>query len=239
MHSKKVFCVIPAYNEEKNIKKVISEVAPLVHSLVVVVDGVGDRTLEEAKEAKNSAELKNTNVYILKHIINRGQGAALQTGDDFALNNGADVVVHFDADGQFLSTEIEDMSSAVVNGDFDVVFGSRFLGKESNMPFFKKQVIMRLGRFVNRIFLGLELSDPQNGFRVVNKKALQLIKIEQDGSAHCSEILAKTAKNGLRYKEVAVTVRYYDYGQGLFSGKGRGKGGFIIIKDLILGKFIN
>ncbi len=239
MSDKKVFCIVPAYNEEENISKAIKELALLVHSVVVVVDGANDLSYQRASDAKNNLKEINPNIFILEHIINRGQGAALQTGNDFALKGGADIVVHFDADGQFLSSEIADLVAELDSGDYDIVFGSRFLGKESNMPLFKKQVIMRLGRFVNKIFLGLDLSDPQNGFRAMNRKALEMIEIEQDGSAHCSEILAKTAKSNLKFKEVPVTVRYYDYGQGLFSGKGRGKGGFIILRDLILGKFIN
>ena len=239
MSDKKVFCVIPAYNEEENIYRTIKNVAPLVDTLIVVVDGVSDATYEKAIKAKNDFSSINKNIFILNHIINRGQGAALQTGNDFARIKDADIVVHFDADGQFLSSEIPDLVLAVRDGGYDIVFGSRFLDRKSNMPFFKKQVIMRLGRSFNKIFLGLEMSDPQNGFRVMNKKALDKIKIEQDGSAHCSEILAKTAKNFLKFKEIPVTVKYYDFGQGFFSGKGRGKGGFIIIKDLILGKFIN
>ena len=186
MSDKKVFCVIPAYNEEKKIYKTIESVAPLVDTLIIVVDGVSDATYKIAVEAKNDFYMINKNIFVLNHIINRGQGAALQTGNDFAIMRGADIVVHFDADGQFLSNEILDLVSVIKNDGYDIVFGSRFLDKKSNMPFFKKQVIMRLGRMFNRMFLGLELSDPQNGFRVMNKKALEKIKIEQDGSAHCS-----------------------------------------------------
>ena len=239
MSDKKVFCVMPAYNEEKNISQTIEGVAPRFDSLVVVVDGGTDSTYLRALEMKQKLSKINSNIFVLKHKINRGQGAALETGNLFSIKMGADMVVHFDADGQFLADEIPDLLLPVEKENFDIVFGSRFLGKDSNMPFFKKHIIMRLGRLANKIFLGLQLSDPQNGFRVMSKRALELIRIEQDGSAHCSEILAKTSKYNLKFREVPVTVKYFDFGQGLFSGKGRGKGGLVILKDLFLAKFIN
>jgi len=237
MNNKDIFCIVPAYKEEKNISRVVEELSDLDYSVVVVVDGGGDKTFEFALETKR--KLKNSNIYILQHLINRGQGAALQTGNDFALKKGAKFVVHFDADGQFLSSEIIKILKPILDDKCDIVFGSRFLEIKSNMPFFKEFFIMPIGRIVNKIFLGVNLSDPQNGFRAMNALALEKIKISQDGSAHCSEILGKTIQNNLRYSEIAVTVIYNDFGQGLLSGKGRGKGGLKIIRDLILGKIIN
>lgn len=239
MTDKKIFCVIPAYNEEGNIGRVIEEVSGVIENLVVVVDGASDETYKKAVETKKRLAPSRPNITILRHIINRGQGAALQTGNEYAAKNNADIIVHFDADGQFLVSEIKDLVDQVKNENFDIVFGSRFMEKKSNMPFFKRHIIMRIGRLVNRFFIGLNLTDPQNGFRVMGKKAIEKIKIDQDGSAHCSEILAKTSKNKLKFKEIPVTVRYFDFGQGIFSGKGRGKGGFVIIRDLIFSKFLN
>lgn len=226
----KIVCIIPAFNEEKKIAKVIDEVNKYVSEIVVVDDCSLDGTYEI---------VRGMDVVALRHIINRGQGAALQTGNEYAYRQGADIVVHIDADGQFFPSEIDDMVAPIVKNECDIVFGSRFMGKESNMPFFKKHIIMRLGRFVNKLFLGLDLTDPQNGFRAMNRKALEKINIEYDGSAHCSEILAKAVKYKLRLREVPVTVQYHDFGQGIFGGKGRGMGGIRIIKDLILGKLIN
>lgn len=226
----KSFCIIPAFNEEKNIARVIKSVKSQVDYIVVVDDCSLDNTYQVAK---------STGVKVLRHVINRGQGAALQTGNQYALSHGADLVVHFDADGQFQADEIGDLLAPILSGSYDIVFGSRFLGKESNMPFFKKHFIMRAGRLVNRIFLGLDLTDPQNGFRAMNRIALEKIIVQNDGSAHCSEILAKAVSYHLRLREVPVYVVYNEFGQGLFSGKGRGKGGMKIIKDLIIGKLIN
>ncbi len=145
----KTFCVIPAYNEEKTIVKVIGEVKPYVDETVVVDDGSLDQTYNLAKMQR---------VTVLRHIINRGQGAALKTGAEYALNNGADIIVHFDADGQFSAGDISNMVKPLKTGEAEVVFGSRFLkgnGVNSPMPFFKKNIIMPLAKLANKIFLGV------------------------------------------------------------------------------------
>jgi len=216
----KVFCVIPAYNEAQSIVAVINRVKPIVDELVVVDDHSSDRTLELAKSAL---------IPVLHHIVNRGQGAALQTGNDYALLNGADIIVHFDADGQFLAEEIKDMVKPILDNQADIVFGSRFLGKKSNLPRFKKNVIMPLAKMFNKIFFGINLSDPQNGFRAMSAKVAQEIKIESDGMAHCNEILIAAHRNKYRIQEVPITVIYHEFGQ-KFSG------GIRIIKDLIYKK---
>ena len=218
----KIFCVIPAYNEEKNIGKVIDGLLPLGYELVVVDDYSEDLTYDAASKR---------GVMVLRHVVNRGQGAALQTGMDYALKNGAEVIVHFDADGQFLGEEIAQVIKPILENEADIVFGSRFLGKKSDMPFFKKNIIMPLARLINKIFLKVDLSDPQSGFRAMSRKAAEQIRIEQDRMAHCSEIMAKSFSSGLRIKEVPITVIYHDFGQ-KFSG------GIKILKELFLGSLL-
>jgi len=219
----KVFCIIPAYNEEKTIAQIAAQVKPLVWEVVVVDDGSIDKTSKLAKNEK---------VTVLRHPTNRGQGAALETGNRYALKKGADTLVHFDADGQFSVQEIKDVIRPIQDGQADVVFGSRFLGKKSNMPGFKKNIIIPLAHLVNKILMGKTLSDPQSGFRALSRTAAQKIKIQNDGMAHCSEILYKTFKNNFRIQEVPITVTYHEFGQRL-------SGGFKIIKDLFLAKLID
>lgn len=224
----KIICVIPAFNEEKTLAKVLESIQGMFSEVIVVDDGSADRTHEIAKEQ---------NVIALRHPLNRGQGASLETGDELARELKADVVLHFDADGQFLANEIKEMLAPIIKKESDVVFGSRFLGKKSNMPLFKTVILFPIARLVN-LFLGIRTSDPQSGFRALNKKALSLIRIQNDGSAHCSEILYKASHLDLRIKEIPITVVYNEFGQGLFGGKGSGKGGVRIIKDLIIQKII-
>ena len=164
-------------------------------------------------------------------LVLRDQGAALETGDQYALRQGADIIVHFDADGQFLAKEIEEVLAPIIHENYDVVFGSRFLGKKSQLPWFKKNIFFPLARIVNRVLLNVKFSDPQNGFRALSRSAAQLIKIEQDHKAHCSEIAAKAVAYNLKIKEVPITVIYHHFGQGL-------GGGLRIVRDLIMSKII-
>lgn len=226
----KTVIVIPAYNEEKNIAEVVKKVKPLVDEIVVVDDGSGDQTVRAAREQ---------GVVVLKHLINRGQGAALETGNQYALKQKAEIIVHFDADGQFLAEEIKDIVRPIKEGEAEVVFGSRFLGKKSEIPWFKEKIIIPLAGLVNRLLINVSLSDPQSGFRALSKKAAGKIRIENDGMAHCSEILYKVFKNNFKVKEVPITVVYRGFGQGLLAGKGRGSGGFKIVRDLLMAKLMD
>lgn len=219
----KVFCVIPAWNEEKNISRVVADVKTLVDCVVVVDDGSTDSTYDLAS---------SHGVVVLRHPTNRGQGAGLQTGNEYALLNGADIIVHFDADGQFLSEEIKDLVEPIRNGEADAVFGSRFMEKKSDIPFLKKNIIMPLARIVNSL-LGIRgMTDPQSGFRALSRQAAEKIIIEHDDMAHCSEILTKVFKNDLRVREVPITVIYNEFGQQF-------GGGIKIIKNIFIKKIIS
>lgn len=219
---KKIYCIIPAYNEEKTICEVVKEVKNYTSEVVVVDDCSSDDTFDLARESGAT---------VLRHAINRDQGAALRTGNEYALKNGADIIVHFDADGQFMASEIKDLLKPLLNDEYDLVLGSRFLEKKSRIPFFKKNIIFPIARFINLFFLSINLTDPQCGFRAFSSNVANKISIEQDGKAHCSEILIKAKKNNLRIKEVPVTVFYNNFGQ-KFSG------GIRIIKDLFLAQLI-
>lgn len=221
-----IYCIIPAFNESKNLAKVLAEVKPLVDAVVVVDDGSSDDTYNLAVAA---------GVTTLRHIINRGQGAALKTGTEYALSAGADIIVHFDADGQFLASQIQDVVAPIINREAEVVFGSRFLQPDSglkSMPAQKKYLIMPLARLFNKLFLKIELTDPQSGFRALSRHAAEIIDWRQDGMAHCSEILFSAAKAQLKIREVPITVIYHHFGQRL-------SGGLRIVKDLLLARLIN
>lgn len=219
----KVFCVIPAYHEEKNIAKVIQKVLDYVDFLVVIDDGSKDQTYNEALKII-SEKLK-----VLKHPINLGQGASLQTGNEYAIKQGADIIIHFDADGQFLAEEIKKVVNPIIEEDADIVFGSRFLEIKSDIPKFKKNIIMPMAKMFNYVFFGIKTSDPQSGFRAMKAEVTKKIKIENNRMAHCTEILAKAHRHKLKIKEVSITVIYEEFGQ-KFSG------GFKIIKDLFFKK---
>jgi|SRR5680860_1515279 len=218
----KKICIIPAYNEAKNINEVIKRVGPFVDEIVVIDDGSTDELALSARQAGAT---------VLKHSINRGQGAALQTGNEYALKNGADIIIHFDADNQFQAEEIPELIAPIESGQAEAVLGSRFLSKKSDLPALKKNLIMPLARLINRIFFNIRLSDPQSGFRVLSRAAIQKISIKNDRMAHCSEILQQLFKNKIKTIEVPITVIYHEFGQ-KFSG------GVRIIKDLAIKKII-
>ncbi len=230
----KIAVVIPAHNEETTIVETINKVKPLVSQVIIVDDGSTDHTYQLAKGqgASGPSGQRPGRVRVLRHIVNRGQGAALQTGSEYALANQADIIVHFDADGQFLAPEIKEVVKPIKSGDFEVVFGSRFLEKKSNIPWFKEHIIIPIAHLVNKLIIGFSLTDPQSGFRAMSRKAGQKIKIENDGMAHCSEILYKVFKNNFKVKEVPITVVYHGFGQ-------RFGGGIKIVKDLLLAKLMS
>lgn len=219
----KISVVIPAYNEAKVIGKVVREVKDKVSQVIVVDDGSTDQTAEIARQAGAT---------VTTHFLNRGQGAALQTGINFALNSGADIIVTFDADNQHRAEEIEEVVKPLLLGQVDAVLGSRFLNKKNQIPFSRK-IILKMAAKFTRIYTGLAVTDAHNGFRALSVKAAGLIKIRQDGMAHASEILEQIKKHKLKFQEVPVTIKYTDYS--LEKGQ-KMSNSFRILWDLIIGR---
>ncbi len=221
----KIICVIPAWNEaptlsDSALPAVVAGLRGRVDAIVLVDDGSSDHTRHLGLSLP---------VHLLSHAINRGQGAALRTGTVHALAEGADIIVHFDADGQFRGEDIERVIAPLVRGEADVVFGSRFLDQTTRMPAFKRYVIMPLARFVSRLFFRVKLTDPQSGFRAFTREVGENLHWQQDEMAHTTEILIKTHRGRWRIAEVPITVIYDEFGQRL-------SGGFKILRDLFLAK---
>lgn len=209
---KKIWFVIPAFNEEKSIARVIKELKRAGYKYIVVIDDCSsDNTYKEASKQ---------NIVVLKHIINRGQGAALRTGIDYALKKGAEYIVTFDSDGQHRIEDLSAMLKPVINGKVGVTLGSRFLRK-THMPF-SRRFLLKGSVLVQWFFYGVKLSDAHNGFRVLNRSAAQKIRIDSDRMEHASEIVEEIVKKGIKYKEIPVTIRYTGYsmrkGEGSFFG---------------------
>jgi glycosyltransferase involved in cell wall biosynthesis len=198
---KKIFFVIPAYNEGKSIGRVVNELKKAGYNNIIVIDdGSKDNTYAEAKKRK---------AIVLKHIINRGQGASLRTGIDYALKNGAGIIVTFDSDGQHRIEDLEAMLGPVVKGEVDVTLGSRFL-KKTNMPLSRK-ILLKGSILVQWVFYGVKLSDAHNGYRVLSRRAAEQIRIDSDRMEHASEIVEEIMKKKIKYKEVPVVIRYSGY----------------------------
>ena len=191
--------VIPAYNEAPRIEQTLSDLLRQFQGSVVVVD---DASIDDTY-----SRLSHFPIWRLRHAINCGQGAALQTGIDFALQRGADVIITFDADGQHNASEISAFIAPVQSGAAQVSLGSRFLGSTSGIPVLR-WLLLKLAVHFTRLTSGMQLTDAHNGFRAFSREAASAIRIEQPRMAHASEILNKIARHRLRYCEVPVTVKY-------------------------------
>lgn len=196
-----VFVVVAAFNEAKTIRGVAEGLLREYPNVVVVDDGSTDGT---------SACLHNTGVHLVRHIINRGQGAALQTGIEFCLRLGADVVVTFDADGQHDEKDIRALIGPILSGECEVTLGSRFLGRAHNIPFMRK-ILLRAGVLFTRFVSQIRITDVHNGLRAFSRAAAGSLRISMDRMAHASEILDQIKNGKWRYKEIPVTIYYSPY----------------------------
>lgn len=205
MESSKIFIVVPVFNEATVIEQTLRDLSNLPYNVIIVDDGSND-------DIKNI--VRNYPIIFISHAVNLGQGAALQTGMELAKKMNAEIVIHFDADGQHTAADINKLIEPIINNECDIVFGSRFLNNHSsqNIPFVKK-IVLQIARYVNWLYTGILLSDAHNGLRALNKKAIDTIVISENKMAHASEILYLTKKNNLRYKEVPVTITYTSYSQ--------------------------
>jgi glycosyltransferase involved in cell wall biosynthesis len=193
-----IWVVIPAYNEAQRLQATLVSLRDRGFRIVVVDDGSRDETTTVAR---------HMGVWVLRHVLNCGQGAALQTGIDFALERGAEIVVTFDADGQHDAGDLERLIAPVRSGQADIVLGSRFLGQTVGMPWHRR-AILKLGVLFTRWYSWVRVTDAHNGLRALSRQTAQRLRITQDRMAHASEILDEIYRLGLRYQEVPVTVRY-------------------------------
>jgi hypothetical protein len=195
-----VYVIIPAYNEAENIGAVLSripaEVCGLKAKAIVVVDGATDGT-ERAVEALNH--------HAISYTVNRGGGSALRAGYEVALEDGAEIIVTLDADGQHLPEEIPRLVEPIVAGEADLVNGSRVLGHyERDSPIRSAGVV-----FFNLMISLLALrwiTDCSNGFRAIRASELGKLRLRQS-QFHASELLLEAIKKGLRVVEVPITIQ--------------------------------
>lgn len=213
MNKSDVYITIPLYNDEQMITKVINDLNKHgYYNIVVVDDGSKDNGYDVVK--------KNTDAIVTRHVINRGQGAALQTGMEIAIERGAKYIVHFDSDGQHDVKDLDKILKTLEEGNYDIVLGSRFLQK-NKIPLIKK-VVLKLGIVFTYILSGIWLTDVHNGLRVMTADTAKKLMLQHDRMEHASEILDKVKVLDLKYTEVPVTIYYTEYsmskGQSVFNG---------------------
>jgi glycosyltransferase involved in cell wall biosynthesis len=226
MDNRTVFVIIPCYNEEVDVVR--HTVRPLL------ADGYTVVLVDDGSRRDVFPPLSDLPLVYLRHAVNLGQGAALQTGMEYAKRQGAACVVHFDADGQHAARELEALLEPLRRGVADVVLGSRFLRAEDQrqIPGLRRWVL-RAARTVNGLFTGMWLTDAHNGLRALNRPALEAIYLSENRQAHATEILYQIRRNRLRTLEVPASVVYTAYSK----AKGQSSvNAFSVFIDLVLNK---
>ena len=220
-----IFIIVPAYNEGRVIRSVLQSLIPLNCSIVVVDDGSVDETW---------STICSLPVYALRHRINLGPGAALATGIKFALQQNADGLVFFDADGQHHAEDIDVLVRPLLAKEADVVFGCRFLrAGDSKLVPPSRRVLLKGAVIVNRLMTGVWLKDAHNGLIGLTREAAMKINLREKGFAYHSELLHQVRKLGLRYAERPTRITYSEYskdkGQSMWNALN-------IVVDLMLGR---
>ncbi|UVF18422.1 glycosyltransferase family 2 protein [Microvirga terrae] len=221
----RTWLVVPAFNEAQNetITLTVRSAHRIFPNIIVVDDCSSDNTGELALRE---------GAHVCRHPLNLGQGAALATGIRYALGQGAEEIVTFDADGQHSIADAEAMVCMLRAKKVDVVIGSRFIRGTTNVPRGKRLLLMAATAFT-RLSTGLQITDTHNGLRVLSRSAAMTITIKQNRMAHASEILNQISDLNLSYAEAPTDISYTKYS----INKGQKLSGAItIIQDLLLGR---
>ena len=192
----KILAVIPAYNEQKNIARVIKEAKNYVDKIILVDDGSKDGTGRFGQAA---------GAIVLRHVVNLGKGAALKTGCDYAVKNGAGLIVVLDADAQHNPGDIPRFIEKLKK--YDIVFSYRKASKK--MPF-----VLRFGNeFISnivRILYNVNLTDTQSGFRAFSRETYKKIRWNAADYSMESEMISRVGKQKLKYVQIPIQTIYTD-----------------------------
>jgi glycosyltransferase involved in cell wall biosynthesis len=214
------------YNEETVVQEVVNKLTKYFTHVVCINDASTDASLEE---------LNKTSATVLSHEVNKGSGAALRTGINYCIGQGAEYFVTFDADGQHrLDDAIAMVKYAQKHPRLDIVMGSRFMPEGAAIGIsLAKRMFLKCAVVFSNLTTGIKLTDTHNGLRVFNRRFAIGLKLRCNGMAHASEFMIRIAEKGYKYEEYPVTVYYTDYskmkGQSMFNT-------FNIIKELYFTK---
>lgn len=197
-----VYIIIPIYNEAEIVEGVIKEVLESYKKVVCVDDGSTDGSAEA---------IKKLGVILIQHPFNLGQGAAIQTGLEYALDDPeAKYFVTFDSDGQHAVADSLKLLKTLKSENLDIALGSRFIGSSLGLPLSKKILLKMAIKFSN-FTTGLKLTDTHNGLRAFNRSFAQQLNMRNPDFTHASEIIEKIGGGKFKYKEVPVTLKYTQY----------------------------
>jgi len=223
MNSGNIAAVIPAYNEEKNIRRVVEEIQEMgiVSKIIVIDDGSIDETAEIVKNIHG--------VELISHPINLGQWAALRTGFALALMEKSNIIVTLDSDGQHDPAYIKNLVAPILDDEADIVSGSRFIENNiSEMPFHRSIGISFFNQIVS-LLIRTRLTDCTSGFRAMKAELLQNIMNQlQENQYGSLEFLIKISKNNTRLKEIPVPLRHSPV-----TSKGKIRYGYNLLRTIL------
>lgn len=208
-----ILVVIPAWKEEDRIGAVVKGVQSEGYKNILVIDdGSGDRTSELARRS---------GAKVLRHLINRGPGAATMTGLEWAKRHGFKFVITMDGDGQHLPEDLDSFVEAMNTDEADLIIGNRFLLDSNEIPFIRK-IYNRTANLFTGVLAGGSASDSQSGFKLIGPKALDEFILHIDGYGFCSEMIIIASRQNLKVSEIPIQVLYFDptpgKGQGFIEG---------------------
>ena len=197
-----VLIIVPVFNEELNVNRVVNELKDFFENIVIVDDGSNDNTYNLIKSLK---------VNYIKHSLNLGQGAAIESGFKFLLDNtNCSYGITFDGDGQNRAIDAE-MMYKTAKKNLDAVIGSRFLNSNlsKEIPFFRK-TILRCGNIYEKLFYSINFSDSHNGLRVLSRNLIKnfILPIRNHDMSHATEISYKICRSNCIFEEFPVKVLY-------------------------------
>ena len=204
-----IIFVIPAFNESDHCIEVVKDVLDQGYGVVFVDDGSSNGLFARLQDAFEDVE----EIALIRHIVNMGQWAALQTWFSYIQDYvpSAKFVVTFDSDGQHLLSDLPNFLEKFKEDEsLEVVLGSRFLGKAVNIPAMKV-LTLKVWILFTFIFSGMWLSDTHNGYRVIKRASLEKLRLTFNGMEHASEILELIGQQNIKYVEVPNTILYTEY----------------------------
>jgi glycosyltransferase involved in cell wall biosynthesis len=208
-----ILIILPTFNEGAVLEQVLEDILKQNYSKICLVDdGSSDNTLEIAKKF---------NLIVLIHPINRGAGAAVQTGIQYARNNKIQYAVLMDSDGQHLPEDIEVLYDKLIEVKADIVIGNRFYNQSNDVPA-KRIAYNKIANILTNIFCKNNYLDTQSGFRILNRTAIEKLNLKNKGFGFCSEMIIESEKLNLKINETPINVLYTEYsmskGQNLREG---------------------
>ncbi|MCB1266111.1 MAG: glycosyltransferase family 2 protein [Mycobacterium sp.] len=209
-----VWIIVPAFNEARVVGEVVTTLRSSFPHVVCVDDGSRDDTAQIALRA---------GAHVLSHPVNLGQGAAIQTGVEYARRQpGALAFATFDADGQHRVRDVAAMLNRLGRGDVDIVIGTRFAGSAVNRTPRLKRLVLRTAARLSPSSHRLGLTDAHNGLRVFNRRVADHLELTMNGMSHAGEFVKLIDENGWRAAEEPVEILYTEYsltkGQPLLNG---------------------